>query len=598
VPGTDSNAPSSVRRLLSLLKTEPRLVRGAIVFQVLQTLTYLPFAAGVGLFIDHILRNDALTTEQRYLGIGLYALANLLLWPLHAWATLKAFALSQSLIRSSTALLRRLLVDKLQQMSLSFFNRRGAGAIANQVTVDLGKVEGFLHQLMAQFVVMITLGAGSAVYLLWLNPLLASIIFLAIPLQILLLRRLRERMITVNRDVQQTGESFSSHVVEFINGMRVTKSLGNEDIAGARLAEAIDRLRESGLRASIMMRGLMMAMQMIGEYMVVIVWCTGGVLMLHGKVQIGELVAFTSLIGFVRMGFNSFFSAYDAWCQARPGFEALVAILDSEELESFRHPKRHVNWQGAIEFRNVTFKYPGDGDAPALHNIDLKIPAGQRVGLVGHTGAGKSTLLDLVLGFYVPQQGEILYDGHPLSELGLMRLRSAVAIMGQEAFLWNASVRENIRCGRPGAAEEEIIEAAKRAQAHSFITELDNGYDTICGERGARLSVGQRQRLALARLFLRDPRVVVLDEPTSALDLETEAKLQADLDEFCRGRTTFIVAHRLTTLRGVDRVLFMDHGRVVEDGSMPELLRRADGHFAHLYALQAAALPIPVQAGA
>ena len=177
------------------------------------------------------------------------------------------------------------------------------------------------------------------------------------------------------------------------------------------------------------------------------------------------------------------------------------------------------------------------------------------------------------------------YDGHDLATIGLRQLRRACAIMSQDAFLWNTSVRENIRYGRPTATDAEVEEAARRAQAHDFIRQLENGYDTPCGERGSSLSGGQRQRIALARLFLRQPRIIVFDEPTSALDIETEARLQRDLDVFCEGRTTFIVAHRLSTLHGVDRILVFRKGRIIEDGSPEELRTRSGGHFARLHAI-------------
>jgi ATP-binding cassette subfamily B protein len=336
------------------------------------------------------------------------------------------------------------------------------------------------------------------------------------------------------------------------------------------------------------MRWVMMLMQFAGEYLGVVVWCVGGVFFLQGRLELGALVAFSALLGFVRQGFNAYFGAYDAWTQARPGFAAVLSILDSQEIEGFRNAPRGVRLQGELALRSLSFRYPG-GEADgrwALEDVSLLIPRGQRVGLVGETGAGKSTFLDLLMGFYPPTRGEILYDGRRLEQIGLLNLRRSVAIMGQDAFLWNTTVRENIRFGRPTASDAEVEEAARRAQAHEFILRLDQGYNTSCGERGGRLSGGQRQRISLARVFLRDPALVVLDEPTSALDVETEARLQADLDTLCRGRTTFIVAHRLSTLRGVDRVLVFHQGRVVEDGSVAELLKLPGGHYARLHALQ------------
>ena len=583
----DEKQSQPLRRLGQLIRFESGLLRRAIILQTMQSLTYIPFYAGVGILIDRILQNDALTRDERYFWIGIYALANLLLWPVHSWFTVRAFARSQEIVRALTARLRRMLVDKLQSMSLSFFTRRGAGALSNQVTVDLAKVEAFLNGIVGNFLVGLTIGAGALAYLFWLNPLLAGITALAVPAQALIIRSMRQRVQHLNQRVQQSGENFSERVVEFIGGMRATKSLGNEEIAASQLAESIERMRAAGLEACVTMRWMMMLMQFAGEYLGVVVWCVGGVMFLQGTLGLGELVAFSGLLGFVRGGFNSYFGAYDSWMQAKPGFMAVLSILDSQEIEGFRDAPRGVRPGGALEFRQLWFRHPGsDEETWSLRDINLVIPRGQRVGLVGETGAGKSTFLDLVMGFYPPTRGEVLYDGRRLEEIGLLNLRRSVAIMGQDAFLWNTTVRENIRFGRPTASDAEVEEAARKAQAHEFIMRLDQGYQTLCGERGGRLSGGQRQRLALARVFLRDPAMVILDEPTSALDVETEARLQADLDALCRGRTTFIVAHRLSTLRGVDRVLVFQHGRIIEDGPVHELLALPGSYYAHLHELQ------------
>ena len=579
---------SPLRRLWDIVRMGANELRGVAVLQVLQPLSYLPFYAGVGILVDDILQNQALTTEQRYRYIVCYALANLALWPIHAWCTVAAFTRSQRLVRAAVAQMRRLLVDKLQRMSLSFFTRRGAGALSNQVTTDLGRVESFLANVVGNFLITITLGMGALAYLFWLKPLLALFTTLAIPLQLAVVRRMRRRLDHLNQRVQQSGENFSARVVEFIGGMRVTKSLGNEELVADELADVIERVRGAGLDASITMRWVAMAIQMIGEYLGVLVWCLGGVYFLQGKMPFGSLVVFTGTVGFVRGGFQAFMGVYDTWMQAKPGLVAMLAILDSKELEGFRDSPSRVNLrlQGDIQFRQVSFRYPGLERYPTLTDINLHVPAGQRVGLVGETGAGKSTLLDLILGFYTPDHGEILYDGHRLDDIGLLELRRNVAIMGQEAFLWNTTVRENIRCGRPTATDAEVEDAARKAQADRFIRDLERGYETGCGERGGRLSGGQRQRIALARVFLRNPSIVILDEPTSALDLETEALLQDDLDTLCQGRTTFIVAHRLSTLRNVDRILVFKQGRIIEDGAAADLVENETGTFARLTHLQ------------
>ena len=590
----DGNRPAEagaetapLKRLGQLIRFESFLLGKAVWLQAMQSITYIPFYGAVSLLIDGILNNEALPYSRRMMWIGVYALGNLLLWPIHAWFTVRAFARSQEIVRSVTARLRRMLVDKLQSMSLSFFTRRGAGALSNQVTVDLGRVEGFLNQVVGNFIVSCTIGIGALSYLFFLNPLMASITTFVVPMQIFIIRSMRQKVTRLNERVQQSGEKFSERVVEFIGGMRATKSMGNEQIAAAQMAESIDRMRAAGLEASVTMRWMLMFMQFAGEYLGVVIWCVGGIFLLQGRIELGALVAFTSLLGFVRAGFNAYFGAYDAWMQARPGFMSVLSILDSREVEGFRDAPRGLRPQGELRLTQVNFRYPGDEQPLALEDLNLQIPRGQRIGLVGETGAGKSTFLDLLMGFYTPSSGEILYDGNRLEDIGLLNLRRSVAIMGQDAFLWNTTVRENIRYGRPTASDAEVEEAARHAQAHDFILRLDQGYNTLCGERGGRLSGGQRQRIALARVFLRDPAIVILDEPTSALDVETEAKLQVDLDKLCAGRTTFIVAHRLSTLRNVDRVLVFHQGRIVEDGAIADLRNRPNGTYARLHALQA-----------
>ena len=582
---------SPLRRLLALLLSDRRTIWTMLAFQLLQAASYIPFAASLTYLIDHIINGsfpqvapEHLIEHKVWLTVA-WAGALLALWPVHAWLTVRAFTLSQRLIRTITARLRRLIVDQLQRMSLSYFSRRGAGALSNQVTVDLGRVEGFLGTVAGSMVVAMSLGVISTAWIFVLNWKLALVAMVAVPLQITVIRLTYMRVRALNRRVQATSEDFSARIVEFIGGMRLTKSLGNEEIAAERMDAAIEEVRSSGLAQSVFMRWITMGIQFVGEYTTTLTWCTAGFMVYSGQATIGEAVGFMGVLVYVRNGTLSCLAAYDAWQAALPGMTALLELIDSKELEGFQQQPKNIPVVGALAFRNVDFHYPGAEHTPVLAGIDLTVPCGQRVGLVGETGAGKSTFLDLVLGFYRPQRGEVRYDGHSLDEIGLLTLRRACAIMGQEAFLWNAPVRENIRYGRPLASDAEVEEAARRAQAFDFISALEDGFDTPCGERGGKLSGGQRQRIALARLFLREPRIVILDEPTSALDLETEARLQHDLDRFCVGRTTFIVAHRLSTLRGVDRILVFNKGRIVEDGTPAELIARPEGRYARLHAL-------------
>jgi len=590
-----SAARGDLGRLWRLCSADPRQLSRGAVLQALQALTFMPFYAGVGWFVDLVLLNERLSGTEKLWGIAAFLLLNVLLWPIHAVCTIGSYATTQRVVRAAIARFRHLIVEQLQRMSLSYFAARGAGALSNQVTVDMSKVETFMSTVASTLFVNLVIGVASLLYLIALNPRLGLLALLFVPIQVALTRRLGARLKRLHGRAQLAGEGFAAKMVEFISGMRLTKSFGNEQLASAEIAGAIEELRFRGLDASIATRWMMMAMQMVQQFMPTVLWCVGGWLLLQGSLSLGELIQLVGMLHFVQAGFSAFFSAYEAWLPAAPAARALFELCDSPEREDDEAPRVLRELSGAIELRDVSFNYPSTTRL-ALERVSLEVPAGQRVGLVGTTGAGKSTLLDLVVGFYAPTSGAVLYDGHSRRELGTKKLRRAIAIMGQEAFLFNTSVRENIRFGRPDASDAEVEEAARRAKALEFVLRLERGYDTRCGERGAALSGGERQRIALARLFLRDPRVVVLDEPTSALDLETEALLQRDLDEFCAGRTTLIVAHRLTSVRGVQRILVIGEGRVLEDGSPAELLARSDGHYANLHRLQVAPEPRAISA--
>ena len=582
---TPSQGRSAWRRLLDMILAERQKVWIMGALQALQAITYIPFTAAITYLIDKVVTPGGLSMATRSWRIAAWAGALLLLWPLYAYCTVRAYALSQGVIRTTTARLRRMTIDHLQRMSLSYFTRRGAGALANQVTVDLGRVEGFMENVVGSFLTSFTIGVASLFYVFWLNWKLALLSLLIVPFQILVIRKTGRRVKQLNRNVQHSGETFSAQIVEFISGMRLTKSLCNEELAASQLGQAIEAIRVRGFIQSLYMRKLAMFIQFLNEYATSLVWCAAVFMVLQHHASLGEAFGFMSVLGFVRGGVYAWLGTYDSWQQARPGMESLLDLLDSRELEDYRQAAHHVEITGALTFKGVSFRYPGADHAAGLEAIDLYVPAGQRVGLVGETGAGKSTFLDLILGFYKPNEGQVLYDGLDLATIGLRQLRRSCAIMSQDAFVWNKSVRENIRFGRPTATDAEVEDAARRAQAHEFIMQMENGYDTPCGERGGKLSGGQRQRIALSRLFLRQPRIIIFDEPTSALDLETEALLQRDLDCFCEGRTTFIVAHRLSTLQGVNRILVFHKGRIIEDGSPEELLSRPGGHFARLNAM-------------
>ncbi|MEO6954024.1 MAG: ABC transporter ATP-binding protein [Polyangia bacterium] len=578
-----AEAVSARRRLLALTLRERRELGWSALYQSLQSLTFIPFTAGITWFIDGVLHPPAARSRHTSLMfIVVFALANLALWALHGWFTVQAFGASQRVARTTTAELRRLVVDQLQRLSIGWFTRNGAAGASNKLTVDMGRIESFLGQVTRSLVPGVMLGLATFVYLLVLNLRLALLTLLMLPLQAIVIRAMSRRLDLLHAQVKDSGESFAERVSELVGSMRHIRGLGNDDHERERMHQSIERVRAAGLEAGLAMTWASLGLQMAHEYMPVLVWCVGGWMTLDGKVTIGQLVGFVGLLAFVQGGISAVAGAWAEWVSARAGAESLFALLDSDEVESDGEVV-DCTLTGQISLTDVGFRYAG-AERATLEHLDLELAPGTRVGVIGESGAGKSTLLDLVCGFHAPTSGHITYDGHAIDRRALRR---RMALMSQDAFLWNATLRENIRLGRPQASDADVVEAAVRAGADAFIGGLERGYDTIAGDRGGQLSGGQRQRVALARLFLRDPVLVVLDEPTSALDIETEAALLPALDALCRGRTSFVVSHRLALVRTLDEVVVLAAGRIVERGAPSVLLADPGSRLSRLSALSA-----------
>ena len=576
-----------LRRLLLLVGRERRSLLASSFFQTAQSITFIPFTAGVTWFIDHVLHPPTARSARESIQlIAAFAAANLVLWGIHGWFTVRAFASSQRVARTTTALLRRLVVDQLQRLSIGWFTRNGAAGAANQLTVDMARIESFLGQITRSLVPGVVLGLATFVYLAFLNFRLALLTLIMVPAQALVIRVMARRLDHLHAQVKETNESFAERVTELVSSMRHVRGLGNDEYERDRMHHSIERVRRAGLEAGMAMTWAGLGLQMAQEYMPILVWCVGGWMALAGTVTLGQLVGFVGLLGFVQAGVSSIAGTFTEWTAARPGASSLFSLLDSADVEALADDGAadDVPLAGAIRFEGVSFRYPG-AERPVLEDIDLDLRPGTRVGVIGESGAGKSTLLDLVCGFYAPTGGRITYDDRAIDAVGRRALRRRLALMSQEAFLWNASIRENIRLGRPQATDQEVIAATTRAGADAFVSKLERGYDTIVGERGGQLSGGQRQRVALARLFLRDPILVVLDEPTSALDLGTEAKLLPALAELSRSRTSFVVSHRLALVRDLDEVIVLSGGRIVERGAPSVLLADPDSRLAKLHAI-------------
>ncbi|WP_312179712.1 ABC transporter ATP-binding protein [Arthrobacter sp.] len=571
------------RRSLALLRSLLRPNRGRFILTIiLVVISQAARVAGPAIIaygIDHALPalNDGSSVPLLLSG-GAYLLAAIL-----------AAALTAGYVRSTAQLSQAMLLDlrlrvfrHTQRLSLEFHERYTSGRIISRQTSDLEALRELLDSGISSLAsgAMFMIFTAASIFLLdWRTGVLLCVAF--VPM-FLLTRWYQKRSQIAYRASRVTSARLIVHFIETMTGIRAVKAFRREKVNAAKNDELAQDYRRATLR-SINLNGVFQpGLILIGNATVALVLLVGGYRVLDGGLEVGALLAlllyakrFFQPVDQMAMFYNSFQSASAA-------LEKVSGLL--EEIPTVRPPKNPVELKdakGDIRFDGVEFRY---GDGPLiLPRLDLHIPAGQTVALVGQTGAGKSTLAKLIARFYDPSAGAVLLDGVDLRNLTQRDLRRAVVMVTQEAFLFSGSVAENIALGRPGASPEEIEAAARAVGAHEFIESLPEGYATDVNKRGGRVSAGQRQLISFARAFLADPAVLILDEATSSLDIPSERLVQQGLKTLLGSRTALIIAHRLSTVEIADRVLVMDSGEVVEDGT-PKELTSGTGRFAALNA--------------
>ncbi len=467
--------------------------------------------------------------------------------------------------------IRNRLFTHIQRMAFSFHDVTSTGELMARASSDLSQVRLILAMLpitlanLAMFVVV-------AVVLVLVDPVLGGVAALMVPALLFTSARFANRVVGYSFDLQERLSDLSHVVEESVTGIEVIKSYGQEDQQQEKLDDRAEMIYGSAMdmaRERAVHRPLFEIIPSLGTVAVLVV---GGIRVVDGAITIGEFVAFTQYLAVMVMPLM-----ITGWFFANLPRSAAAATRIDELIETdpdIAEPKRPIDLKpgsGELRFDGVSFEYPGSPEV--LHDITMTIPGGTSVGLVGATGAGKTTLAHLIPRFYDVTGGSVTIDGVDVREVGLEQLRSEVAVVFQETFLFSASIEDNLRVGDPTASDERLRSAARLARAHEFICEMPDGYRTVVGERGATLSGGQRQRVGLARGVVRDPRVLILDDATSSVDAVVEAEIQEALRQVMAGRTTVIVAHRTSTLALVDNVAFIEDGRIVAFGPHAELLR-------------------------
>ena len=480
--------------------------------------------------------------------------------------------------------LRNALYNKLQALSFKYYDNSKTGDIMSRMTAD---VEGFRFFLSAGFAelirIILLIGVSLSVMFYYSIP-LAVVTMLAMPFLGMIVFRFDKQVHPAFRSVRKSFGKLNTRVQENISGMNTVKSLSREDFEIGRFSSSNDDYRQNYLNTAKLWAKYFPLMEFIGNIAVVSLLGFGGYLVITERLALGELVAFFSLVWYILGPLMNLGFVVNMFSQAKASGERLIEILDREEdiLENEHAIDRPI--KGHVTFKNVTLQYVEDDD-PALKNISFDAPPGKVIGLIGATGSGKTSITQLITRFYEAEAGEVLVDGLHVSDYKLKTLRSHIGFVLQEPFLFSTSIRENIAYGRPEVTDEQVLAAAKRAQAHDFIMKLPKGYDTLLGERGMGLSGGQKQRIAIARALCIDPSILILDDATSAVDMETEFKIQSALKEVMNGRTSFIIAHRISSIKHADEILVLDKGEIKERGNHAELLE-LNGIYRRIYDIQ------------
>ncbi len=582
----DKASPRSLSGLLPFIRPYRGRIALAVVFLVLAAGATLLFPVALRGLIDGGLNSadkgqKLVDLREHFLGLFAVAVA------LGCFSAARFYMVSW-LGERVTADLRNAVYAHVLEQSPEFFETTQTGEVLSRLTTDTTLVQTVVGSQLSLGLRNVVMGIGAIGMLVWTNPYIMTQVLLIIVLVVLPTMWFGRRVRRLSRASQDRVADSSAIAAEVLNAIPVVQSYTAEPREAERFDSATENAFQTGVKRT-RARAFLVAFIIIANA-ALLLWglYQGTQAVIAGRITAGHLGETVVYVIILAGAVAVLGEVYGDLLRAAGATERLMELLDSRSpVTSPAHPIAFSPAQGgsAVAFEKVTFHYPSRPATPALRDFDLAVAPGETVALVGPSGAGKSTVFQLLLRFYDPAQGRIVLDGVATNEVALHDLRGRIAIVPQEAVIFSSSALENIRYGKPGASDEEVMAAARGAFAHDFIMALPEGYGTFLGERGVRLSGGQRQRIAIARAMLKNPPLLLLDEATSALDAESERMVQAALESAMRDRTTIVIAHRLATVQQADRIIVLDHGRIVEQGTHESLVS-ANGVYARLAALQ------------
>lgn len=565
----------TVHRLWKYLAEKKLLLSLVLLMVVMSSALGLLGPYLIGVVIDEyiVARNaDGLLTMLLSL-VGIYIFYSIAMWLQAIWMI--------GIAQNTVTMMRNQLFRHLHMLPIPFFDKRQHGELMSRVTNDIENVSATLNSSVIQIFSSVLTLIGTVTVMLWISPLLTLITMLIIPAMFLGLRWITSRTGVLFKETQKNLGNLNGFIEETISGQRIVKAFSQEDKVIQEFMEKSEKLKGSAFWAQTITGFIPKLMNMLNNLSFAIIAGVGGIFALKGWISIGEIVIFAEYSRQFTRPVNELANQFNMLLSAVAGAERVFEIIDEQEEENDEKNAIVLDEvKGKVEFKHASFSYEEGGDT--VRGLTFQVSPGQTVALVGPTGAGKTTVINLLSRFYELNSGSILIDGHEISTIKRGSLRHHMGFVLQDSFLFEGTIMENIRYGRLDATDEEVIEAAKLANAHSFIKKLPNQYSMVLRQDGSGISQGQRQLLSIARAILANPSILVLDEATSSIDTITEMKIQEALQRLMEGRTSFVIAHRLNTIQNADLILVLKEGQIIESGSHASLLEE-EGFYYELY---------------